>query len=204
MNQVKKTPKYPQIVTPECRLSFPSLFQKRAFQEGSTEKYELTMLFSKRTDLKALRSLIESEAIKKFGNLKGVKLPILDGDEKGGDAGVQFAGHYYCHAKSIYEVAVVDKNRQDIIEESEVYAGCYVKVSVGVQAAEYKDPKTGKVMSKYVKLLLRGVMKTRDGEPFAQRGNAAEDFENEGADDPSNYSDSSTGEEPLDLSEFGI
>ena len=38
MSENKKAPKYPQIITPECRLSFPSLFKKRAFEEGKTEK----------------------------------------------------------------------------------------------------------------------------------------------------------------------
>jgi len=197
----KKTPKHPTVITPECRLSFPSLFQKRAFDDESAAKYELTMLFTKRTDLKKLRDTINAEAIKKFGTTKGVKLPILDGDEKGGDAGEQFAGHFYAHAKSIYPVAVIDKDRNDIGEE-EAYAGCYGKVSVAVKAEEYKDPKSGKVVSKYVKLLLRAFMKTRDGEPFSTRGNAAEDFDNEGADDPSNYEESN--EDALDLSEYGM
>ncbi len=202
MSENKKAPKYPQIITPECRLSFPSLFKKRAFEEGKTEKYEITMLFSKKTDLKALRSLIESEAMKKFGTTKGVKMPILDGDNKGGDAAEQYEGHYYAHAKSQYNVAVIDKDRNDLTEE-DVYAGCYGKVSIAVKAEEYTDPKTKKVMSKYVKLLLRGFMKTRDGEPFSTRTNAAEDFANEGSDDASNYTDES-GSDALDLSEFGL
>jgi hypothetical protein len=194
--------KKPQIITPECRLSFPALFKKRAFEEGKTERYEITMLFNKKTDLKALRGLIESEALKKFGTVKGVKMPILDGDEKGGDAAAQYEGHYYAHAKSTFNVAVIDKDRNDLTEE-DVYAGCYGKVSVLVSAEEYKDPKTGKVMSRYVRLLLRAFMKTRDGEPFSTRTNAAEDFANEGSDDATNYTDES-GSDALDLSEFGL
>lgn len=191
--------KHPTVITPECRLSFPSLFQKRSFEEGKTAKYEVTMLFDKRTDLKKLRDAINAEAMKKFGTVKGIKLPLLDGDEKGGEASAQYAGHFYAHAKSIYAVDVIDREKNSLTEE-DVYAGCYVKVSVAVKADEYKDPKDGKVKSKFVKLLLRAVMKTKDGEPFSTRSNGADDFENEGSDDASNYEAEDS--DALDLSEF--
>jgi len=199
----KAKSKLPIVVTPECRLSFPSLFKKRKYDEDADGdgKFEVTMLFNKKTNLTQLRKVIEAEAVKKFGTTKGVKLPVLDGDNKGGEIGETYAGHFYAHAKSIYPVAVVDRDRNELTEE-DVYAGCYVKASVAVKADEYKE--NGKVKSRYVKLLLRAVMKTRDGEPFSKVGNAAEDFENEGADDESNYEADESSEDALDLSEFGI
>lgn len=186
-----------KTITPEARIAFPSIFKKaKAFKEGQPEKYEVTLLFDKKTDLKPLRALCDEAAKKRWGQLpKGLKLPFRNGDDKETNG---YAGTVYAHAKSSYAPAVIDKNKQDIINEEDLYAGCYCKASIIVDTYEQKDEQ-GRVLGKGVKFLLRALMKTREGEPLVQKVNAAEDFNDEAANDASNYDDAGD-----DLSDLGL
>lgn len=183
-----------KTITPEFRLAFPSLFKKRAFKEGQTEKYELTMLFAKKTDLGELKALCEKAAAERWGKVpKGLKLPFRNGDDKESNG---YAGTTYAHAKSLYPVAMLDKDKTEIVEEQDLYAGCYGKASVIVSPYEQKDGAA--IVGRGIKFILRAVMKTRDGEPLFERGNAAEDFDSVEANDPNNF------ESDDDLSDLGL
>lgn len=184
-----------KTITPEFRLAFPSLFKKRAFKEGQTEKYELTMLWPKKTSLNELKALCEKAAVEKWGKVpKGLKLPFRNGDDKEANG---YAGTTFARAKSIYPVAMIDKDKTEIVEEQDLYAGCYCKASILVTPYEQKD--VNAVVGRGIKFILRAVMKTRDGEPLFERSNAAEDFDSEEANDPNNFE---SGED--DLSDLGL
>ncbi len=200
-----KNGKYVKLIGPESRLSYPSLFQKRKFDDDSFEQFEATFIVPKnKKGIAALNAACKKAAMDKWGTTKGIKMPIMDGDEKGGENTEAYEGSYYFHARSQYAVAVVDKDKTPITEE-DCYAGCYVRPSLLIKAGEYFDPKTKKLKSRYVSLKLRAVMKVKDGEPFASHGDAAEDFDNEGAEDPSNYEAGLDADDGgMDLSEFGV
>jgi hypothetical protein len=184
-----------KTVTPEFRLAFPSLFKKRAFKEGQTEKYEITMLFSKKVSLKTLEELCNKAAVERWGKVpKGLKLPFRDGDDKEANG---YAGTTYAHAKSIYPVAMINSDKSEIVEEQDLYAGCYCTGSILVTPYEQKDGSA--VVGRGIKFILRAVMKTRDGEPLFERSNAAEDFDNEAANDVSNFD---SGDD--DLADLGL
>jgi hypothetical protein len=184
-----------KTITPEFRLAFPSLFKKRAFKEGQTEKYEVTMLFNKKTSLQSLKDLCNEAATERWGKIpKGLKLPFRDGDEKEANG---YAGTTYAAAKSLYPVAMINSDKTEIVEEQDLYAGCYCKGSVLVTPYEQKDGNA--VVGRGIKFILRAVMKTRDGEPLFERTNAAEDFGAEEANDVNNFEDGGD-----DLADLGL
>ena len=56
-----------KVLTKVFRASFVSVFKKRAFDDGDTPKYELTMLFPKSTDLSELKRVAKLAEREKFG-----------------------------------------------------------------------------------------------------------------------------------------
>lgn len=104
---------------------------------GGKEKYSVSVLISK-TDTKTIEAIHKAvdasitEGISKFGGKKlnkaTLKLPLRDGDIEREDEAYQ--GHYFINANSITAPQVVDKNVQPILDRSEVYSGCYGRVSL--------------------------------------------------------------------------
>ena len=157
-----------KVVTGEVRLSYPSLFQPRLQMDGSTEKYECTLLISKK-DKKTIKAI--EDAIEKAkeqgknttfgGSTKGVKVYFRDGDEE--REGEEFEDCMFLAARSKYAPVVVDRARQPILDASEIYPGCYGRVSINVYPYASKDA-NGKIVSRGVGFGLNAVQKTRDGE----------------------------------------
>ena len=65
---------------------------------------------------------------------------------------------------------MVDRNVQPIIEQEEVYSGCYVRASLIFFPY---DTQGGKGVS----CILGNIQKVKDGEPFAQISRPEDDFE---------------------------
>jgi hypothetical protein len=55
-----------KCLTPEFRVSFPAVFQPKAFQ-GQDPKYSVTMLFDKATDLAPLKKIVRAAASETWG-----------------------------------------------------------------------------------------------------------------------------------------
>ena len=56
------------------------------------------------------------------------KVPLRDGDAECAEKGEEYAGHWFLNASSTRRPQIVDINRNDIWEESDVYSGCYARV----------------------------------------------------------------------------
>lgn len=169
------------IVTPEFRVSFPSVFTPKAsMNAGGAPKYSITMLFPKTTDVTPIKLLIRAAIEKKWGAdqtkwPKGLFIPFRDGSEKdyeGYGPDVVFAS-----AGSTRRPGLVDHAVQPIIEPSEFYAGCYARAKIDVYAFEAKDKSTGAVLKKGVTFGLINVQKLRDGEPFSNATKPENDFD---------------------------
>ncbi len=143
---------------------------------GGKEKYSVSVLIPKDdTETlsqieKAVDAAIE-EGLSKFGgkkpNKKSIKLPLRDGDiEKDDEA---YKGYYFINANSVTAPQIVDKNVKPILEHSEVYSGCYARVSLNFYAFNSNG-------NKGVACGLGNIQKIRDGEPLGARTNAADDF----------------------------
>lgn len=164
------------------RLSFPSLFKPRAFQEDQEPKFSATFLMPKTGDVEENAKLMQqavNEVIKLAfkGKSPGAeKLCFRDGATKeevdGYGDDVMFVS-----SNSSKKVPVVDRDLTPLVEEDgKPYAGCYVNATVRLWA---QDNKYGR----RVNAQLRAVQFLRDGEPFGNsQANPEEEFEAAGDD----------------------
>lgn len=157
------------IMTPEFRVSFPNLFRPSRFNEASDPKFSCTMLFPKDADLAPLKREAERAAKEKWGDKvpKGLKTPFRDQgdfDHEGYEPGAVFI-----RASSKQRPGVVDKNVQAVVDESEVYPGCFARATV--RAYAYDVPG-----NKGIAFGLQNLQKLRDGDPIHGRSKPEDDF----------------------------
>lgn len=180
-----------KALTPEFRVSFPAVFQPRAF-EGGAAKYSLVMLFDEKTDISALRELARQAVRDTWGDdvPKNLKSPFRDGSETDYEG---YEGKVFIRATSKRKPGLVDGDVQEIIDESEFYPGCYARATVNA----YTYDTAG---NKGVAFGLLNIQKTRDGEPLGNvTRSAADDFEPIGSTGSAgaSVSDKSLGDEDI-------
>ncbi len=168
-----------KCVTHEFRVSFPAIFKPKGFQDQEP-KYSVAMLFPKNVKLSApankqknsLRAICSAAAAEKWGEDKDkwpkrLKMPFRDGDESETDG---YAGHIYCNASSKTKPGVVDKDLTPIMNEADLYAGCYARAEVIAFAYDVSG-------NRGVGLALQNIQKLRDGQPFTGRKKPEDVFE---------------------------
>ena len=100
-----------------------------------------------------------------------LRIPLHDGDDERPDS-VAFRNCVYINAKSKEAPQIVDWQVQPITDQEEVYSGCYGKVSLTLYGYN-----TGG--SKGIAAWLGNIQKLGDGEKFARRVNARDEFQTE-------------------------
>ena len=88
--------------------------------------------------------------------------------ERDTDAHPEYKGHYFINVNTYTKPGVVDAQLNPILDASEVYSGCYGRVSMS-PAAYSQDGNRG------LKFYLNNVQKVRDGEPLGGAGFKPED-----------------------------
>lgn len=169
------------LVTGKARLSFVHLFQPHANQQGAEPKYSTTILVPKsdvqtkaRIDA-AIQAAIQAGVSSKWNGVRPpqVSICVHDGDGVRPSDGMPFGdeckGHWVFTASSKQAPQIVDANMNPIINQSEVYSGCYARVSVNF----FPYNNAGK---KGIGCGLGNVQKLEDGEPLGGRTTAADDF----------------------------
>lgn len=166
------------IHTPPFRVSFPKVFTPSSYQ-GGEPKFSLSMLFypAKFDDdaKKAWREMqrIADEASmgkfeKRIKDLPGnFRRPFRKGDEKAHLDGYG-EGCIFAAASSKQKPGVIDRDRQPILTEADLYPGCWARASVTAYAYDNKG--------KGVAFGLQNVQKLGEGKNFTGRQDAAEDF----------------------------
>ena len=161
-----------KVMTPEFRVSYPSIFKPRAFADGMEPKFSLVMLFDKKTNISSLKKLAAEAVAEKWPDKakrpKNLKNPFRDGADRPDTAG--YEGCIFVAASSKQKPGVVDANVQPIIDESEVYAGCYCRATVTCYAYDQMG-------NRGVAFGLQNIQKLRDGEAFSGKSKAEDDFE---------------------------
>ena len=181
-----------KLVTPVGRCSFPTLKEPKAFGEASP-KYSVQILFDKKTDLSPLKKAVKAAIENKWGAKvpKKLELPFKDGNDKEDLEGYQ--DMIFITASSKFAPTLFDKNKNQIMDPEDIYAGSYIRASVNVYAWDYVEPTTKKVIKPGVSFTLNAVQLVKDGEKFSKRGNAVDDFDDldndDGSNDESNYDD---------------
>lgn len=175
-----------RLITPPFRVSFPSVFEKTSYNNG-TPRYSVVGLFYpkefteadklKWTAIKAKLAEVCLELFKKpYSVLKedrSFKVPFHKGDEK------TYQGYgdpnmiYFTMANSNHRPEIVDLKGQPIgIEnQDDFYAGCWARASVNPYAFDH--------IGKGVAVGLGNLKKLKDDDSFAGFTSAADDFGSE-------------------------
>lgn len=167
------------------RLSFPDLFEPRAFKPGMEARYKATFLVAKGSDqAKAIDAAIAAVAKEKWpktwekvlASIKGNanKFCWQDGDTKTYDG---YEGMMALSAGNKARPSVFDRDKTALTkDDGKPYAGCYVNAVIDIFA--YDNTGNG------ISASLGGVQFVRDGEAFSGgRPASADAFDNLGADE---------------------
>lgn len=161
-----------RMTTGKVRLTYAFLWEPRkATDDGpdqdGAEKYSCSLLIPKgdQATLAKYQAALQHAILQ--GEKKGywqasrlpsnLKLPIRDGDQECAEKGEEYAGHWFLNASSARKPHIVDLNRNDIYDPSEVYSGCYARVCINL----YPFSKKG---NKGIACGLEAVQKVADGE----------------------------------------
>ncbi len=183
-----------RVITPICRLSFPALFKPaKPMKEGDDPKYQCELLFPGDTDLSELKAAALQAVEDKWGNkvpkAVDVERPFRPGSDRNGTDGYEGC-IFMCPRSKDKPGVVVGPRREPCMDPSEVYGGCYVRVSVTAFTYDVG-------VNKGVSFALNNVWKIRDGESFVGRRAADEEFDEADDMDDEAFGDA-TGEEVAD------
>lgn len=104
-----------------------------------------------------------------------IKTPLRDGDkERPGDEA--YKDSYFINANSATAPGIVDADRQQIIDRSEVYSGVYGRASINLYAFTSNG-------NRGIACGLNNLQKIRDGEPLGGKSRTEDDFATEEDDD---------------------
>ena len=175
---MKKNPN--KVIIP-CRFSYLHCWEPDSIN-GSEPKYSVSAIIPKSdtATINAIKVAIENakkESMSKWGGKipPNLKLPLRDGDiDRTEDEA--YANSFFLNANSRQAPQVVDRHVQPILDQNEVYSGCYGAISVTF----YGYNSNG---NRGIAAGLGNIQKLRDGEPLGGRTNAADDFESVDDDD---------------------
>ena len=170
-----------KVITGKVRASFVHIFEPQSVN-GSEPKYSCSFIIPKSDTetIGKIRAAIEEakqNGVSKWGGKTpaNLKLPLRDGDIERPDDEA-YAGCYFLNANSRQAPQVVDRKVQPILDQSEVYSGCYGQISVTFYGFNTNG-------NRGIAAGLGNIQKLRDGEPLGGRVNAEEEFETYDDDD---------------------
>lgn len=175
-----------KIVTGKVRLSYTNVFTPQSI-DGGEEKYSTAILIPK-SDKETLRKIKAAvDAAKEQGKSKwggkvptNIKTPLRDGDEERPDDET-YAGHYFLNASSKNKPGIAKPIGKDsagktkfaeITDTTEVYSGCYAKVSLNFYPFDMKG-------NRGVAAGLNNIVKVQDGDFLGGRSSVNDDFSDE-------------------------
>lgn len=168
------------ITSSLVRLSYAHLWEPKSVG-GGTPKYGVSLIIPKSdiSTLEAIRSTVQfayekgAEKLKGNGStvppLSAIKVPLRDGDtDRPQDPA--YAGAFFVNAHSIDAPDIVDIHCHQITNRSEVYSGCYARVSITFYAYNVHG-------NRGIGCALNNVQKIADGAPLGGgRPRAESDF----------------------------
>ncbi|MBE6811305.1 MAG: DUF2815 family protein [Ruminococcaceae bacterium] len=164
-----------KVVTGPVRISYEHVWEPQSVN-GGTPKYGASFIIDKKDTetIEKIRAAVEAAkqlGIGKFGGKippdGALKLPLRDGDTERDDEAYKNA--YFVNANSTTPPQIVDRSVQPILDRSEVYSGCYVRVSLNFYAFNSNG-------NKGIACGLGNIQKVRDGEHLGGKTTAAQDF----------------------------
>jgi hypothetical protein len=185
MAESKSVGERPKLTTGEVRLSHCYIWEPIAFEEGADPKYKVQILIPKSDEatIKKIEAGIETlkKQIRDKNNGKlSTKFwnPLRDGDTDNDKDYPEMYGHYYLTAKSDHQPGIVSTEKdkdgkwKPITDKTQVYSGCYGRVSISLFPYTEKGQGVG--------VVLYNVQKLRDGEPLGGgKSDPNDDFEDD-------------------------
>ena len=173
-----------KVIVP-CRFSYLHCWEPNTVNDGDP-KYSVSAIIPKsdtETIGKIQRAIEQAkkDSVSKWGGKipANLKLPLRDGDiDRPEDEA--YADSYFFNANSKQAPQVVDRNVQPILDQSEVYSGCYGRISVNF----YGFNSNG---NRGIAAGLGNIQKLRDGESLGGRTNAEDDFDAVEVDDEEDF-----------------
>lgn len=165
-----------KVITGEVRLSYARLFKPNDNDQGTPvwstvilipKSDRATMAKLKKAAAKALELGIEKGKLRKGMTLEKAWTTLKDGDDMD-EPVADYADHWYMNVNSYRKPGVVDRHRDPLDDERDVYSGCYARVSLTAYPFDAKS-------NKGVTFGLENVQKLRDGEPLGGAPSAPED-----------------------------
>lgn len=190
-----------KVVTGICRLSYPHIWSPKATVEGGKEKYSACLIIPK-ADTKtvtAIKTAIKAALVEEWPNEKTrpidkIKNPLKDGDgalNKAGQQRPETVDCYTINPTSVQQPGIIGPDKQDLIDQKKLYAGCYVRAQLAFCA--YNLP-----TSKGIGCYLNNIQLIKDGESLGGRDRAQDVFDEfMPAGDEDDEEDSSTAKRPV-------
>jgi hypothetical protein len=163
-----------KIITNKVRLNYVNIQEKRALIEGEEGKYSCQIMIEKSNKelLSQINAAIE-EAMKVGAAIWGgavienLRTPLRDGDLE--ELGEEYAGHFYMNLASKSRPIAVDRQLKEIKDPSEIYSGCYARVSFNTYAYNYENGTEGnKEIHCGIGCGLLNIQKLAEGEPLGR------------------------------------
>lgn len=168
-----------KIVTGKVRLSYVHLFEAFSNDPDRDPQFSCVILIPK-SDKKTLTALkaAQEAAVEAGKNTKfngkvpaNLKQTLHDGDEEADlERNPEYEGHMFMSVVSKTQPGIVDKNVQPILDSTEVYSGCYARVSINAFAYNTQG-------NRGVSFGLNHVQKVADGDYLGGRSRAEDDFD---------------------------
>src|SRR3954468_3999526 len=138
------------VVTPYFRISYPALFEKKLNKLNNKEEYSCVALFPKGTDLAAMKKAAQEACVDEWGpdQKKWPKLtynPFRKHEEKRDEEtgalpdGHEEGGIFINFKSAKNRPQVVGPQKEEIVDQSDVYAGCWCRASVNAYAWKKAD-----------------------------------------------------------------
>lgn len=174
------------ITGPETRWSYVNIWEAKSIN-GGTPKYSVSLIIPKsdKKTVAKIQAAIEAAYHEGESKLKGngksvpalsvLKTPLRDGDTERPDDPA-YANSYFVNANSATAPGIVDADRQEIIDRSEVYSGVYGRASINFYAFNSNG-------NKGIACGLNNLQKVKDGEPLGGKSKAEDDFATDEDDD---------------------
>lgn len=171
-----------KVITGKVRFSYLHVFEPYSMEEGQDKKYSVSLLIPKsdKVTLAKINKAIEAAkelAKSKFGGKLPAKfkLPVNDGDIDRPDDEA-YAGHYFINANAKTKPGLVDKDTNPIMDQDELYSGCYGRASITFYPFDVSG-------NRGIACGLNNLQKLKDGDPLGGRVSAEVDFADSFEDD---------------------
>ena len=168
------------------RWSYANVWEPKAM-EGGKPKFSVSLIIPKSDTVTvgkikaAIDEAYRDGQSKLKGNGKSVpalstlRNPLRDGDLERPDDPA-YANAYFVNANSTTAPGIVDAAKNQIIDKSEVYSGCYGRASISFYAYNANG-------NKGIACGLNNLQKIKDGEPLGGKASAESDFATEDDED---------------------